>query len=117
MVPSEQKQRKMQKERLTNEFSEALKNFQVIQRTAAQKEKESVNRARANSGLGVSNLHSMLLATLILYSLLSLIGINWTHPGCVDRSAKSTIWSAAAAAIAASCNVADRGGGGRVGVA
>lgn len=49
-VASEQKQRRMQKERLTNEFSEALKNFQVIQRTAAQKEKESVIRARANSG-------------------------------------------------------------------
>ena len=39
----------MQKERLTNDFSEALKNFQVIQRTAAQKEKESIIRARANS--------------------------------------------------------------------
>lgn len=51
LIPSEQKQRKMQKERLTNEFSEALKNLQVIQRTAAQKEKESVIRARANSGL------------------------------------------------------------------
>jgi len=50
-APSEQKQRRMQKERLTNEFSEALKNFQVIQRTAAQKEKESVSRARANSHL------------------------------------------------------------------
>jgi len=48
---SEQKQRRMLRERLTNEFSEALKNFQVIQRTAAQKEKESVMRARANSGL------------------------------------------------------------------
>ncbi|RWR99624.1 Syntaxin-7-like protein [Dinothrombium tinctorium] len=47
---SEQKQRRMLRERLTNEFSEALKNFQVIQRTAAQKEKESVFRARANSG-------------------------------------------------------------------
>jgi len=43
----------MLRERLTNEFSEALKNFQVIQRTAAQKEKESVIRARANSGLNV----------------------------------------------------------------
>lgn len=42
----------MLRERLTNEFSEALKNFQVIQRTAAQKEKESVIRARANSGIG-----------------------------------------------------------------
>jgi hypothetical protein len=41
----------MLRERLTNDFSEALKNFQVIQRTAAQKEKESVIRARANSGL------------------------------------------------------------------
>lgn len=42
----------MFRERLTNDFSEVLKNFQVIQRTAAQKEKESVIRARANSGLG-----------------------------------------------------------------
>ncbi|KAG1651797.1 Syntaxin-12 [Nymphon striatum] len=49
--PSEQKQQKMQKERLTNEFSEALKNFQDCQRKAAQKEKDSVKRARANSGL------------------------------------------------------------------
>jgi len=47
---SEQKQRKMLRERLTNEFSEALKNFQVIQRTAAQKERESVARARTSSG-------------------------------------------------------------------
>lgn len=39
----------MQKDRLTNDFSDALKNFQVIQRTAVQKQKESVSRARANS--------------------------------------------------------------------
>lgn len=65
MIPSEQKQRKMQKDRLTNEFSEALKNFQVIQRTAAQKEKESVNRARANSGIGVSIHSSMLFSTVV----------------------------------------------------
>lgn len=49
IIPSEQKQRKMQKERLTNDFSEALKNFQVIQRTEAQKEKEELIRVRANS--------------------------------------------------------------------
>ncbi|XP_053212905.1 syntaxin-12-like [Panonychus citri] len=48
---SEQRQRRMLKERLTNDFSDALKNFQVIQRTAVQKQKESVHRARANSGL------------------------------------------------------------------
>lgn len=39
----------MLKEKLTSEFLESLKNFQVIQRTAAQKEKESISRARANS--------------------------------------------------------------------
>ena len=39
----------MLKEKLTSEFLESLKNFQVIQRTAAQKEKESIIRARANS--------------------------------------------------------------------
>lgn len=49
--PSEQKQRKVLKERLTNQFSEALKDFQSAQRLEAQKEKESVMRARANSGL------------------------------------------------------------------
>lgn len=48
----------MLRDRLTNDFSEALKNFQVIQRTAAQKEKESVIRARAHSkisGVSVKN--------------------------------------------------------------
>ncbi|XP_035698799.1 syntaxin-12-like isoform X2 [Branchiostoma floridae] len=48
---SEQKQRKMQRERLTNDFSTALNNFQTVQRRAAEKERESVSRARANSGL------------------------------------------------------------------
>ncbi|CAL1272083.1 unnamed protein product [Larinioides sclopetarius] len=48
---SDQKQRKILKERLTNQFSEALKNFQLAQRNAAQKEKASVMRARAHSGL------------------------------------------------------------------
>ncbi|CAL1529933.1 unnamed protein product, partial [Lymnaea stagnalis] len=48
---AEQRQWKMQKERLTDEFSNALKNFQTIQRTAAEKEKASVQRARAQSGL------------------------------------------------------------------
>lgn len=48
---SEQKQRKVLKDKLTTQFSEALKNFQLSQRNAAQKEKESVMRARAHSGL------------------------------------------------------------------
>lgn len=39
----------MQRDRLTSDFSDVLRNFQVIQRTAAQKEKESVIRARAAS--------------------------------------------------------------------
>jgi len=40
---------RMQKDRLTDEFSNALKNFQTAQRTAAEKEKASVARARAHS--------------------------------------------------------------------
>jgi len=47
---SEQRQRKIQKERLMNEFSAALKKFQDVQRDAASKEKDSVARARASSG-------------------------------------------------------------------
>ena len=52
---SEQKQRRMHKDRLMNEFSTALNNFQVAQRNAAEKEKASVKRARAASGLSVSD--------------------------------------------------------------
>ncbi|OCT57429.1 hypothetical protein XELAEV_18003498mg [Xenopus laevis] len=46
---SDQRQRKLQKDRLVNEFSSALANFQKIQRQAAEKEKEFVARVRAGS--------------------------------------------------------------------
>lgn len=49
--PSEQRQQKIQKERLMNDFSAALNNFQVVQRRAAEKEKECVARARAGTRL------------------------------------------------------------------
>jgi len=42
----------MQKERLAEEFTTALNMFQGTQRRAAQKEKEQMQRVRANSGLG-----------------------------------------------------------------
>ena len=40
----------MQKERLMNEFTTALNNFQTAQRKAAEKEKESVARVKAHTG-------------------------------------------------------------------
>ncbi|XP_075048511.1 syntaxin-7 [Mixophyes fleayi] len=46
---SEQRQRKLQKDRLLTEFSSALTNFQKIQRLAAEKEKDFVARVRAGS--------------------------------------------------------------------
>jgi len=46
------RQWKMQKERLAEEFTTALSMFQATQRRAAQKEKEQMQRVRANSGLG-----------------------------------------------------------------
>ncbi|XP_037640489.1 syntaxin-12-like [Sebastes umbrosus] len=49
LSPSEQRQQKLQKERLMNNFSAALNNFQAVQRRAAETEKESVARARAGS--------------------------------------------------------------------
>lgn len=48
-VPSEQKQQKMQRERLMNDFTSVLNNFQAAQRLEKEKEKESVQRARMNS--------------------------------------------------------------------
>ncbi|KAJ0000581.1 hypothetical protein NQD34_012423 [Periophthalmus magnuspinnatus] len=47
--PSEQRQQKLQRERLMNDFSSALQNFQTVQRRAAEKEKESVARARSSA--------------------------------------------------------------------
>ncbi|KAG7275459.1 hypothetical protein CRUP_008315, partial [Coryphaenoides rupestris] len=44
-------QQKLQRDRLMNDFSAALNNFQALQRHAADKEKESVARARAGSRL------------------------------------------------------------------
>lgn len=48
-----QRQQKIQRERLMNDFSAALNNFQAVQRRAAEKEKESIARARAGSRLSV----------------------------------------------------------------
>ncbi|KAG8198900.1 hypothetical protein JTE90_015112 [Oedothorax gibbosus] len=48
---SDQRQRKVLREKLNTQFSEALKNFQLQQRNAVTKEKASVMRARAHSGL------------------------------------------------------------------
>uniref|UniRef100_A0A3B1IGD7 Syntaxin-7 n=1 Tax=Astyanax mexicanus TaxID=7994 RepID=A0A3B1IGD7_ASTMX len=49
--PSEQRQQRIQKDRLMNDFSAALNNFQVVQRRAAERERESVARARAGGRL------------------------------------------------------------------
>ncbi|XP_020488112.2 syntaxin-7 [Labrus bergylta] len=48
-VGPDQRQRKIQKERLLNDFSNALTSFQKIQRQAADKEREFVARVRASS--------------------------------------------------------------------
>ncbi|XP_011385088.2 syntaxin-7, partial [Pteropus vampyrus] len=53
-TPSEQRQRKIQKDRLVAEFTASLTNFQKVQRQAAEKEKEFVARVRAGSRLSVS---------------------------------------------------------------
>ncbi|XP_068433836.1 syntaxin-7 [Clinocottus analis] len=48
-VGPDQRQRKLQKERLVNDFSAALNSFQKTQRQAADKERECVARVRASS--------------------------------------------------------------------
>ncbi|XP_006809093.2 syntaxin-12-like [Neolamprologus brichardi] len=50
-----QRQQKIQRDRLMNDFSAALNNFQAVQRRAAEKEKESVARARAGSRLSADD--------------------------------------------------------------
>ncbi|XP_059212661.1 syntaxin-7 isoform X2 [Centropristis striata] len=48
-VGPDQRQRKIQKERLVNDFSAALNSFQKTQRQAADKERDFVARVRASS--------------------------------------------------------------------
>ena len=43
---SEQRQWRLQRERLQDDFTNALNKFQAAQRTAAQKEKEVIKKAR-----------------------------------------------------------------------
>lgn len=50
-----QRQRKIQRERLLNDFSAALNSFQKIQRQAANREREFVARVRASSRVSVRN--------------------------------------------------------------
>ncbi|XP_069014579.1 syntaxin-7 [Embiotoca jacksoni] len=50
-VGLDQRQRKLQKERLLNDFSASLNSFQKTQRDAASKEREFVARVRASSRL------------------------------------------------------------------
>lgn len=47
--PTERRQRKIQVEKLADNFSTALNTFQQLQRSAAEKERESVSRARSMS--------------------------------------------------------------------
>ncbi|KXJ12622.1 syntaxin-7 [Exaiptasia diaphana] len=50
---TEKQRRKLQRERLTDNFSSALNNYQKVQRVAAEKERDYVSRARAASmGMG-----------------------------------------------------------------
>nr|XP_020459480.1 syntaxin-7-like [Monopterus albus] len=53
-VGPDQRQRKLQKDRLLNDFSAALNSFQKIQRQAADKEREFVAKVRASSRVSVS---------------------------------------------------------------
>lgn len=48
-LPSDRRQRKLQVEKLRDNFTAALNNFQQVQREAAEKEKASVSRARSMS--------------------------------------------------------------------
>ena len=52
LTQSEQRQWKLQKEQLQNDFTKALNSFQAAQRTAAEKEKETIKAAKKASGMG-----------------------------------------------------------------
>ena len=77
-----QSQWKMQRDRYTEEFSNALTNFQTTQRTAAEKEKASVARARAHSTTKVTtykNKMHVVLLSQVLFCLMILCVMNYYY--------------------------------------
>ncbi|QQP57824.1 Syntaxin-12, partial [Caligus rogercresseyi] len=48
----DQRQWKIQRDRLQNDFTRALNTFQAAQRSCAQKEKESIRRAKSQNNKG-----------------------------------------------------------------
>ena len=70
---SEQRQWRLQRERLQEDFTNALNKFQAAQRQAAQKEKEVVKKSR-NAG------NKFILIDLKSYHYQ--IGTNWLHSYC-----------------------------------
>lgn len=68
---SEQRQRKMQKERLQDEFTTTLNLFQQVQRSTASKEKEQVNKAKAQA-YGEPMLRKLLDCSIIIYGVVLL---------------------------------------------
>lgn len=83
-----QRQQRLQKERLMNDFSTALNNFQAVQRRVSEKEKETVARARAGSRISVSiygNLEwcsELQVFWEILYLPSNLIPVYWHLTEC-----------------------------------
>ncbi|XP_055351562.1 syntaxin-12-like isoform X2 [Paramacrobiotus metropolitanus] len=57
MGQSEQRQQKLIKEKLVQQFTDALNRFQTAQRQAAEKERQSFVRARAHSNNAASQWH------------------------------------------------------------
>ncbi|KFV06091.1 Syntaxin-12, partial [Pterocles gutturalis] len=74
---SEQRQQRLQKERLMNDFSAALNNFQAIQRRVSEKEKETVARARAGSRISCGSTYTQRKSCTFFPSLSS--GEDWNQ--------------------------------------
>eukprot|EP00057_Strongylocentrotus_purpuratus_P010885 XP_011665359.1 PREDICTED: syntaxin-7 [Strongylocentrotus purpuratus] len=86
---SDQKQQKMQKERLTGEFTSALNQFQRVQRDAAQKERDSYDKVRTGSTTsGGFEDHSSDTLISGFESSRQDAGMNSTEPGELRRLLK-----------------------------
>ena len=70
-----QRQRKIQKDRLMDQFSSVLKNFQAVQRDVTAKEKEFVQQVRTSS------LSDAVSVRFLDRHLLSFLSLPETRPG------------------------------------
>ena len=77
---SEQRQWRLQRERLQDDFTTALNKFQAAQRLAAQKEKEVIKKTRHTGTVNCFRSYSLNVCRMSIFNLIGIGNFNAIKP-------------------------------------